>query len=74
MVRERVAAFRQYPFAPGQKIHIVDGPRKGDWLVVDADGKTVTLRCPISGRQFEWKRFCYLVEQREAEWPAPEAP
>jgi hypothetical protein len=72
MAVHQVAVFQQYPFEPGQKIHIADGPRKGDWEVVDADERSVTLRCPISGREFTWKRFCYLVEDREAEWPAGE--
>jgi len=69
---ERVAVFRQYPFTPGQRIHIADGPRKGDWEVVAADGETVTLRCPLSGHEFTWKRFCYHVDDRDAEWPAAE--
>ena len=70
MARHEVAVFRQYPFTPGQRVRIDDGPREGDWEVVAADRKTVTLRCPLSGREFQWRRFCYLVEQREAEWPA----
>ena len=73
MAQHRVAIFRQYPFAPGQKIRIADGPRKGDWEVRAADDKTLTLRCPLSGREFTWKRFCYLVEEREATpWPEEE--
>ncbi len=70
MATHRVARFRQYPFTSGQKIHIEDGPRRGDWEVVSADDKAVKVRCPVSGREFEWKRFCYLVEEREAQWPA----
>ena len=69
---ERVAVFRQYPFAAGQKIHIADGPRKGDWEVVAADAKGVTLRCPLSGRELTWTRFCYHVADRDTEWPAEE--
>jgi hypothetical protein len=72
MARHRVAVFKQYPFEPGQKIHIADGPRRGDWEAVAADAREVTLRCPLSGRELTWKRFCYLVEEREAEWPAEE--
>lgn len=72
MGTERVAVFRQYPFAPGQKIHIADGPRKGDWEVVAADAKDVTLRCPLSGRELTWQRFCYHVDGRDTEWPAEE--
>ena len=72
MAEDRIAIFRQYPFSPGQKIRIADGPRHGDWEVVAADPKGVTLRCPISGREFTWKPFCYLVEETDTEWPAEE--
>jgi hypothetical protein len=67
---ENVIFFRAYSFAPGQKIHIEDGPRRGDWLVIAVDERKVTLRCPISGREFSWDRFCYYTEEREAEFPA----
>ena len=70
MAEHRVAVFQQYPFAPGQRVRIADGPRKGDWQVVAADARDVTLRCPVSGREFTWKRFCYLVEETDTEWPA----
>lgn len=70
MAEPRVAVFRQYPFEPGQRVRIADGPRHGDWEVVEADGTTVTLRCPISGREVTWKRFCYLVAEQETVWPA----
>ncbi|MDP6381482.1 MAG: hypothetical protein QF662_09075 [Phycisphaerae bacterium] len=66
MTKERVAVFHPYPFEVGQKIHIADGPRRGDWEVLGLDEKKVKLRCPISGREFEWARFCYLVDEREA--------
>jgi hypothetical protein len=65
-----VIRFRQYPFEAGQKIFIEDGPRKGDWEVVGAGEKKVTLRCPVSGREVEWARFCYFAEEAESErWP-----
>jgi hypothetical protein len=67
---EKVIFFRPYPFAPGQKIHLEDGPRRGDWLVIAVDERKVTLRCPVSGREFAWDRFCYFAEEREAEFPA----
>lgn len=70
MAEHRVAVFQQYPFQPGQKITIADGPRRGDWEVLAADDREVTLRCPVSGREFTWKRFCYLAEEREREWPS----
>jgi hypothetical protein len=70
VAKHRVALFRQYPFAPGQKLHIADGPRCGDWEVVAADERVLKVRCPISGRELDWKPFCYAVEETEAEWPA----
>jgi hypothetical protein len=68
---EKVVFFRLYPFTPGQKIHIEDGPRRGDWLVVGIDERKVTLRCPVSGREFAWDRFCYFAAEKAAEFPAP---
>ncbi len=59
---EQVIFLRQYPFVAGQKINIMDGKRQGDWLVVAVDEKNVTLRCPVSGKEFSWARFCYQVE------------
>ena len=69
---ERVTFFRLYPCAPGQKIHIEDGPRQGDWIVAAVDARKMTLRCPVSGREFVWDRFCSFTEEREAEFPAPD--
>ncbi|MFZ5797155.1 MAG: hypothetical protein ACYCYR_05745 [Desulfobulbaceae bacterium] len=64
--------FQRYPFREGQRLHIEDGPRRGDWEVIAVDEKKVTLRCPVSGHVAEWDRFCYFVEERDAEWPARE--
>ncbi len=69
-MKEEVVFFRQFPFVPGQKIHIEDGPRKGDWEVIGVDEKEVTLRCPVSGFTATWRRFCYLTGERQAVWPA----
>lgn len=66
---DQVTLFKQYPFNKGEKIHIVDGRRSGDWLVVDVDDKKVTLRCPVSGREFSWDRFCYVVDRNDQQWP-----
>lgn len=66
---EDVTVFKEYPFEVGEKIYISDGRRKGDWLVAAVDAKKVTLRCPVSGREFSWTRFCYLAEKREQLWP-----
>ena len=71
MAQENIVFFSPYPFEPGQKIHIAGGPRRGDWEVVGVSDRKVTLRCPVSGRQFEWERFCYFVEEKAGVlWPA----
>jgi hypothetical protein len=73
MERYQVIVFEPYPFNVGQKIRIEGGKRKGDWEVVGVSDAKVTLRCPISRREFEWARFCYQVEERSNEiWPAPD--
>ena len=70
MTKHDVVVFRPYPFATGQKIYIEEGPRKGDWEVIGVSDRTVKLKCPISFREFEWKQFCYFVEQQPGrEWP-----
>ena len=69
MSKNRIAIFDPYPFEKGQKINIASGKRKGDWEVIGISDRKVKLRCPISLREFEWNRFCYLVEEREQEWP-----
>jgi hypothetical protein len=66
----KVTLFKPYPFAQGQKIRIAGGKRQGDWEVVGVSEAKVTLRCPISGRQFEWDRFCYQTDELDdAVWP-----
>jgi len=70
---DHVTFFRSYPFEVGQKIRIEDGPRAGDWEVVATSKRKVTLRCPISGREFEWNRFAYFVDELDdVEWPEEE--
>lgn len=69
MAEEKVTVFRPYPLQVGEKIRIDSGNRKGDWLVIGVSDRTVTLRCPVSLREFEWSRFCYLVEQQTRPWP-----
>lgn len=70
MASNKVTLFKPYAFHTGQKIRIEGGKRNGDWEVVAVDDAKVTLRCPISGREFAWARFCYWVEDREGEqWP-----
>ena len=71
MSQSAVAVFRVYPFRVGQRIHLADGPRAGDWEVVGVSERKVTLRCPVSGREVEWMRFCYFVdESEERQWPS----
>jgi hypothetical protein len=68
--RHTVIIFRPFPHAVGQKITIASGPRAGDWLIAAVGERKVTFRCPVSGREFEWDRFCYFAEERQDEpWP-----
>ncbi len=70
MGKHDVVVFEPYPFREGEKIHISDGPRKGDWEVASATDRSVRLRCPVSLREFEWDRFCYVVrEEKNVQWP-----
>lgn len=65
-----VAVFKPYPFSVGQKIRIENSRRAGDWEVAAISEHTVTLRCPISKKEFEWKKFCYLLdEETNSSWP-----
>lgn len=65
----QVALFKGYPFKKGQKIRIESSPRSGDWEVIGVTEHKVTLRCPVSGREMTWSRFCYHAEDLETEWP-----
>ncbi len=65
-----VAFFKPYPFAAGQKIHITEGPRRGDWEIETVTGRKVTLRCPVTGKRLETDRFCYFVKAEKVDrWP-----
>ena len=65
-----VAVFKPYPFTVGQKIRIEDSRRAGDWEVAAIEEHKVTLRCPISKKEFSWTKFCYCVEEKKNEqWP-----
>ena len=71
MIENEVVVFREYPLKEGQKINIAEGPRRGDWLVIEVSPRKVRLRCPVSGREVEWDRFfCYAETRNLAEWPA----
>ena len=73
MTQYTVARFTPYPFKLGEKLHILDGPRRGDWEVVGLSKHKVTLKCPISKRELSWSRFCYFVDhQEDAKWPQTE--
>lgn len=70
MPQTEVAFFEPYPFKVGDKITITAGSRAGDWEIKDLTERKATLKCPISGREFDWDRFCYLVEKKAVEeWP-----
>lgn len=65
-----VTVFRPYPFKVGQKIRIENSRRAGDWEIAAISKDKVTLRCPISGKEFEWAAFCYVVEaETDSIWP-----
>ncbi len=67
---QTITVFKPYPLVVGQKIAIEGGPRKGDWEVSAISERKVTLKCPVSGRTFEWNRFCYYAQDRQQdEWP-----
>ncbi|MBW1718557.1 MAG: hypothetical protein JRJ43_03205 [Deltaproteobacteria bacterium] len=69
-MKHNIIIFRPYAFRVGQKIHIEDGSRRGDWEVIGVTERKVKLRCPISQREFEWDCFCYFVEEQNGvEWP-----
>ena len=70
MGRHEVLVFRPYPLEVGDKIHIAEGARRGDWEVIGISDRKMTLRCPVSFKEVEWDRFCVFVEKRvDAEWP-----
>lgn len=73
MAAHRVIRFEPYPFSVDQKISITHGPRRGDWEVVAVSDRKLTLRCPVSKREFTWDRFCYFTEEKEEPvWPTPD--
>ena len=69
MPLHQVVVFNPFPFVVGQRIRIDGGPRAGDWQVIGLSDAKVRLRCPVSGREVEGDRFCYLAATREQEWP-----
>ena len=70
MAEHKVLVFSEYPFVTGDKIHIAEGYRRGDWLVIGVGERKIQLRCPVSGREVEWdKTFCFAEERQQMEWP-----
>jgi hypothetical protein len=65
-------SFRPYPLQVGHRIYIESGPRHGDWEVIGVGERKVRLRCPFSGKEVEWDRFCYLTEECAGQWPHPD--
>ncbi len=70
MTKHKVAIFKPYPFEVGQKIRIEGSSRNGDWEVTDMTESKVTLRCPLSNKEYTWDLFCYFTEEKDdAPWP-----
>jgi len=70
MARHTITCFTLYPFTIGEKIRIEGSNRSGDWEVIGLDDRKVKLRCPVSGREVEWARFCYLISKKDnIVWP-----
>ena len=70
MTNHKVTLFKPYTFQVGQKIRIEGSQREGDWEVVGISERKVTLRCPISKKEFTWDRFCYFAEEMDnTSWP-----
>lgn len=69
-MKHDVTVFKPYPFRKGQKIRIEGSRRQGDWEVIEVTESKMTLKCPVSFREFTWDRFCCLhEEQSQVEWP-----
>lgn len=69
-MKHDVTVFRPFPFKVGQKIRIEKSRRKGDWEVVAISDHKITLKCPVSKKEFEWTKFCYQVEEEKGvDWP-----
>ncbi len=70
MTNHKVTIFKPYPFQVGQKIRIEGSKREGDWEVVGISERNVTLRCPISNKEYSWGLFCYFADEKDnASWP-----
>ena len=71
--KDSVLVLRPYPVRAGQKIYIEAGPRHGDWEIIEVGERKIRLRCPLSHKEIECDRFCYVVtEAADIPWPHPE--
>jgi hypothetical protein len=71
VAEHEVIVFREYQLKVGQKIHIADGFRRGDWLVIGCSERKIRLRCPVSGVEIECEKVFFFAEKRrQTEWPA----
>jgi hypothetical protein len=61
MKKHEVVVFKEYPLTVGQKIHIEDGLRRGDWLITGVTDKNIHLRCPVSGREVVWEKTFFFA-------------
>jgi len=70
VAKHKVTIFKPYSFEVGQKIRIEGSGREGDWEVTDITKRKVTLRCPISRKEYTWDLFCYFAEEKDdVSWP-----
>ncbi len=73
MTNHKVTIFKPFPFQVGQKIRIDGSKRNGDWEIVGISEHKVTLRCPLSKKEFTWDLFCYFVDEKHnTPWPMEE--
>lgn len=69
-MKHDVTVFTPYTFYVGQKIRIDGSRRGGDWEIAAIGEHKITLKCPISKKEFEWPIFCYLIDEKQNEaWP-----
>ncbi len=69
MAKHKVTIFKPYPFEVGQRIRIEGSRRESDWEVADITERKVTLRCPLSNKEYTWDLFCYFTEEKDdAPW------
>jgi len=67
---DTVLILRPYPVRVGQKVFIDGGPRRGDWEIIEVGDRKMRLRCPVSHKEIDCDRFCYVVtEAAGIPWP-----